>query len=148
MTPMGGRASKFVGPKVCRSKNQGRHVPMTTEQKTSRPIRRRLPAVLAVGFALVIGQGLAAPTSAAPGQASAQAAFDDGRYIVMLKDKPLATYSGGVAGIPGTAVPKGKKLNASGSNSRKYDAHLRSKQRQAAVAKGVRIDQSFTLAIN
>lgn len=121
---------------------------MTIEQRTSRPISKRLPAILAVGLALVIGQGIAVPASAAPGHSSAQAAFDDGRYIVMLKDKPLATYSGGVAGIPGTAVPKGKKLNTAGANSRKYDAHLRSKQRQAAVAKGVRIDQSFTLAVN
>ncbi len=122
---------------------------MTSQQESSRPkLSRRLPAVLAVGLSLVIGQGLAAPTSAAPGESSGQSAFDDGRYIVMLKDKPLATYSGGVAGIPGTAVPKGQKLNASGSNSRKYDAHLRFKQRQAAAAKGVRIDQSFTLAVN
>jgi subtilisin family serine protease len=133
---------------------------MTPHPETSRPgSSRRLPAVLAVGLAMVISQGLAAPTAAAPvpssGQASAQAAatssassFDDGRYIVMLKDKPLATYSGGVPGIPGTAVPKGKKLNPSGPNSRKYDAHLRAKQRQAAAAKGVTINRSFTLAVN
>jgi subtilisin family serine protease len=128
---------------------------MTTQKISRRRFSTRLPAVLAVGLAMVIGQGLAAPTSAAPGPSSGQAlagsrtsAFDDGRYIVMLKDKPLATYSGGVAGIPGTAVPKGKKLNPSGPNSRKYDAHLRSKQRQAAAAKGVTIDESFTLAVN
>ena len=121
---------------------------MTTEQTSSRPkIRRRLPAVLAVGLAMVIGQGLAAPAPAAPGPSAGQA-FDDGRYIVMLKDKPLATYSGGVAGIPGTAAPKGKKLDTSGSNSRKYDAHLKTKHRQAAAAKGVKIERSFTLALN
>jgi subtilisin family serine protease len=128
---------------------------MTTQRISRHRFSKRLPAVLAVGLAMVVGQGLTAPTSAAPGPSSGQAiagsrtsAFDDGRYIVMLKDKPLATYSGGVAGIPGTAVPKGKKLNPSGPNSRKYDAHLRSKQRQAAAAKGVTIDESFTLAVN
>ena len=83
---------------------------MTIEQRTSRPISKRLPAILAVGLALVIGQGIAVPASAARGHSSPQAAFDDGRYIVMLKDKPLATYSGGVAGIPGTAVPKGTSV--------------------------------------
>ena len=122
---------------------------MTTQQTSSRPkTRRRLPAVLAVGLAMVIGQGLAAPAPAAPGPSAGQTAFDDGRYIVMLKDKPLATYSGGVPGIPGTAAPKGKKLDPSGPNSRKYDAHLKTKQRQAATAKGVTIDRSFTLALN
>ena len=133
---------------------------MTPHPETSRPgLRKRLPAVLAVGLAMVVSQGLTVPTAAAPGPSSGQAStqspvrsgdssFDDGRYIVMLKDKPLATYSGGVPGIPGTAVPKGKKLNPSGPNSRKYDAHLKAKQRQAAAAKGVTINRSFTLAVN
>jgi hypothetical protein len=84
------------------------------------------------------------PTAAQP----AASPLDDGHYIVMLKDKPLATYSGGVPGIPGTAVPKGKKLNPSGPNSRKYDAHLKAKQRQAAASTGVTINRSYTLALN
>ena len=140
---------------------------MIPHQSTTRPGRSRLPAVFAIGLAMVIGQGLAAPTAAAPAPATAQpAAFqptaaqlaaartpassplDDDHYIVMLKDKPLATYSGGVAGIPGTAVPKGKKLNPSGPNSRKYDAHLKAKQRQAAASTGVTINRSYTLALN
>src|SRR4051812_5852006 len=126
---------------------------MIPQQSTTRPGHsRRLPAIFAAVLAMVIGQGLAGPTVAAPAPASALPAaalpsalqpaaspLDDGHYIVMLKDKPLATYSGGVPGIPGTAVPKGKKLNPSGPNSRKYDAHLKAKQRQAAVSTGVTI---------
>jgi hypothetical protein len=135
---------------------------MIPQQSTTRPGHsRRLPAIFAVALAMVIGQGLAGPTAAAPAPASAQPAaalpaaaqpaaspLDDGHYIVMLKDKPLATYSGGVPGIPGTAVPKGKKLNPSGPNSRKYDAHLKAKQRQAAASTGVTINRSYTLALN
>jgi len=104
---------------------------------------------------MVVGQGIAAP-AAVPATAATQPAaiqpasspLDDGRYIVMLKDKPLATYSGGVPGIPGTAVPKGKKLNPSGPNSRRYDAHLKAKQRQEAASKGVTISRNYTLALN
>ena len=135
---------------------------MIPQQSTTRPGHgSRLPAIFAVALAMVIGQGLAGPTAAAPAPASAQPAalqptaaqpaaspLNDGHYIVMLKDKPLATYSGGVPGIPGTAVPKGKKLNPSGPNSRKYDTHLRAKQQRAAASKGVTINRSYTLALN
>lgn len=134
---------------------------MIPQQSTTRPGHsRRLSAVLAAALAMVIGQGIAAP-AAAPAQAGARPAgalpaalqpasspLDDGHYIVMLKDKPLATYSGGVPGIPGTAVPKGKKLNPSGPNSKRYDAHLKAKQQQEAASKGVTINRSYTLALN
>ena len=119
MTPMG--AERPVrGTEGLQVQEPRKASPHDQPPRILRPkLSRRLPAVLAVGLSLVIGEGgLAAPTSAAPGQSPGQSAFDDGRYIVMLKDKPLATYSGGVAGIPGTAVPKGQKLNTSGSNSR------------------------------
>ena len=116
---------------------------------------------------MVIGQGLAAPTAAAPAPATAQpAAFqptaaqlaaartpassplDDDHYIVMLKDKPLATYSAEWPASPARRCRRERSSTPSGPNSRKYDAHLKAKQRQAAASTGVTINRSYTLALN
>jgi hypothetical protein len=128
---------------------------MRHPQVDVRPTRtRRMAAALTVSLAVITGQCLAGPAFAGPstgtneGPGSSEAPLDAGRYIVLLKDKPLATYTGGVAGIAGTAVPKGKKLDADEANSRRYAAHLKSKQGKVAAAKGVAISRSFTLTVN
>lgn len=74
--------------------------------------------------------------------------LDAGRYIVMLKDRPLAAYTGGVAGIPATAVASGGKFDADSANSRRYSAHLQSQQTKVAAEEGVSIGESYTLAVN
>ena len=131
----------------------------------SRNPATHLAAVVALGVSLLIGQGLAAPAWAAadPGDPAAQGvppgqqgsasgedapSLDGGRYIVMLKDKPLAAYTGGVEGIPGTAVTNGRKLDAGSAESQRYSAHLESQQNRLAAEEGVAIDDSYTLAVN
>ncbi|CAN7204210.1 S8 family serine peptidase [Arthrobacter sp. LjRoot14] len=109
----------------------------------------RLAAVVALGVSLMIGQGLAAPAWAAADPAAEETpSLDAGRYIVMLKDRPLAAYTGGVEGIPGTAASNGRKLDADSAESRRYSAHLESEQSRLAAAEGVAIDDSYTLAVN
>ncbi|WP_052500467.1 S8 family peptidase [Arthrobacter sp. SPG23] len=109
----------------------------------------RLAAVVALGISLMIGQGLAAPAWAAadPG-AEETPSLDAGRYIVMLKDRPLAAYTGGVDGMPATAASNGRKLDAGSAESRRYSAHLESQQSRLAAAEGVAIEDSYTLAVN
>ncbi|XAS68599.1 S8 family serine peptidase [Micrococcaceae bacterium Sec5.7] len=129
---------------------------MSHQQKDFRPGRIiRVAAAFTLGLAMIAGQGLVVPALAAPGSGQgdgdthkSETSFDAGHYIVMLKDKPLATYTGGVAGLPGTAVSKGKKLDAAAANSRKYSEHLKSKQNQLAAARGVAVAGSYTLAVN
>src|SRR4051794_29982366 len=62
---------------------------------------------------------------AAPAAASAA-----DTYIVQLKDAPLASYTGGKQGIPGTS-PKvtGNKLKADSANGLDYRSYLASKQK-------------------
>ncbi|MDV8147352.1 S8 family peptidase [Arthrobacter sp. B10-11] len=108
----------------------------------------RLAAAVALGISLLIGQGLAAPAwAAADPPAEDTASLDAGRYIVMLKDRPLAAYTGGVEGIPGTAVTNGK-LDAGSAESQRYSAHLESQQARLAAEEGVAIRDSYTLAVN
>ncbi|WP_426998065.1 S8 family serine peptidase [Pseudarthrobacter sp. N5] len=129
---------------------------MTHQYKGFHPGRTsRMAAAVTLGLAMIVAQSLASPAFAAPAPPSGQAgaaisdtAFDAGHYIVMLKDRPLATYTGGVAGIPGTAVAKGKKLDPAAANSQEYTAHLKSKQDTVAAAKGVAVSKSYTLAVN
>lgn len=123
----------------------------------------RLAAVVALGLAMIAGQGYAVPAlaSAAPAALATQNnssrtagdqddadSLDAGRYIVMLNDRPLAAYTGGVDGIPGTAVPSGRKLDAGSANSQRYSQHLQSRQNKVAAEKGVSISESYTLAVN
>jgi hypothetical protein len=108
----------------------------------------RLAAAVALATSLLIGQGLAAPAwAAADPPAEDTPSLDAGRYIVMLKDRPLAAYTGGVEGIPGTAVSNGK-LDAGSAESQRYSAHLESQQTRLAAAEGVAIRDSYTLAVN
>lgn len=134
----------------------------------SRNPAAHLAAAVALGISLLTGQGLAAPAWAAADTADPaapasqtdppgledgspvddQPSLDGGRYIVMLKDKPLAAYTGGVDGIPGTAVSNGRKLDAGSAESQRYAAHLESQQAKLAAEEGVAIDDSYTLAVN
>jgi len=139
--------------------------PHVGSRTQSRNPARRLAAAVALGISLMIGQGLAAPAWAAadPVAAGAQAdspgqgngapggnepELDSGRYIVMLKDRPLAGYTGGVEGIPGTAVSNGRKLDAGSADARRYAAHLETQQNRLATEEGVAISDSYTLALN
>lgn len=139
--------------------------PHVGSRTQSRNPATRLAAAVALGISLMIGQGLAAPAWAAadpeapgtqadsPGQERGapggnEPELDAGRYIVMLKDRPLAAYTGGVEGIPGTAVSNGRKLDAGTAESRRYSAHLESQQNRLAAEEGVAISDSYTLAVN
>lgn len=49
---------------------------------------------------------------------------EDGTYIVMLKDDALASYSGGIQGIPATKPGTGEKLDVESSAAQRYADHL------------------------
>ncbi len=119
----------------------------------------RKAVVLAAGIPLLFGSVTAAPAAVgAPAGNSAvtqQKAphvnpkdYPDGRYIVVLKAEPVATYDGGVAGIAATKPSKGKKLDADAKNVQKYQKHLTKQQEKVANSKDVTIETSFTAAVN
>lgn len=57
-------------------------------------------------------------------------------YIVQLADKPVASYTGGVSGMPATQPAPGTRLNADSIDARQYSQYLIQKQGtvQAVVA--------------
>lgn len=73
---------------------------------------------------------------------------EDGRYVVLLKDEPLATYDGGVSGIESTKPAKGKRLDAHAPNAQKYVAHLKKRQRDLAAEIGATPDTTYQVTAN
>jgi uncharacterized repeat protein (TIGR01451 family) len=76
------------------------------------------------------------------------------RVIVQLEDAPLASYEGGVAGIPATS-PKvtNRELNANTKASRDYTAHLKARQADfkaaaSRVAPSANARAEFQVALN
>ncbi|MET1020608.1 MAG: S8 family serine peptidase [Arthrobacter sp.] len=98
------------------------------------------------------------PATAAPAQGPAASGvaqrkvdpnnYKDGRYIVVLAEKPSATYDGGTAGLPATKPAAGKKFDANRAETKQYKVHLEQKQAQVAAQQGVKMQRQFTAALN
>ena len=118
----------------------------------------RRAAALALGLPVLLSTVAIAPANAVPREASPVAGvaqknldpsnYKDGRYIVVLAEKPAATYDGGTDGLPATKPESGRKLDANKSEVKKYQAHLEKKQSEVAGQQHVRMQHQFTAAIN
>ncbi|QCU79032.1 peptidase [Citricoccus sp. SGAir0253] len=133
---------------------------MTRNPRRSR-LRRALTAGLA-GLGLLAAPLAALPAAAAPSGGSGdgaaaeaavekvlrdQAEYRDGRYFVVLKEDPLATYRGGTKGLPATAATDGE-IDVRSDAARKYDRHLTARQLEVAASTKVRVQRHFTTALN
>ncbi|WP_285240196.1 S8 family serine peptidase [Pseudarthrobacter sp. MEB009] len=74
--------------------------------------------------------------------------YQAGRYIVVLAEKPAATYDGGTDGLSATKPQTGKKLDASKPEVQRYQQHLETRQKEVAKDESVQIKRTFTAAIN
>ena len=74
--------------------------------------------------------------------------YQAGRYIVVLAEKPAATYEGGTTGLSATRPVQGRKLDAERPEVKKYQAHLENQQVAVAKSENVTIKRKFTAAIN
>ena len=109
---------------------------------------RRRSRLLACGAALALLPALAPPAYAAD-----EVKLDQTKktFIVQMKGDPVATYDGGVQGIPATKPAAGKKVNAKSGNAKKLEAHMRNEQRKAlrdAKVKESAKKHEYTVAFN
>ncbi len=65
---------------------------------------------------------------------SAQAQEARRSYIVQLEGAPVASYTGGIAGLPATKPAAGTRLDVSAADVQAYMAHLATKQNNVLVA--------------
>ncbi|NUL46556.1 S8 family serine peptidase [Cellulosimicrobium funkei] len=130
---------------------------MSRNPKTARR-RRALTATLA-GIGLLAAPLAAIPAVAAPAEGGsapsidqalqAGAEYKDGRYFVILKEDPVATYTGGTAGFAATAT-EGGGLDVDTPAVQKYGNHLTARQLEVAHSAGSRlsVERHFTTALN
>lgn len=112
--------------------------------------RSSVRAAAVVTLAALFTGTATASFGAAPEEVNTPIPIDSpaGRYIVLLKDAPLATYEGGEAGIQRTKPDKGKQLDAHSANSQKYIAHLKNEQKAVADAAGVEPAATYQVTLN
>lgn len=117
----------------------------------------RRAAALTLGLPVLLSTVAIAPATAAPSQGAVASvaqknlnpnSYRDGRYIVVLAEKPAATYDGGTAGLPATKPAAGKKLDAGRAEVKQYESHLQKKQAEVAGQQNVQIQRQFTAAVN
>lgn len=118
----------------------------------------RRVAALTLGLPVLLSTVAIAPATAAPAQGSTiagiaqknldPASYRDGRYIVVLAEKPAATYDGGTPGLAATKPQAGKKLDTKKPAVRQYEAHLEKKQAEVAGQQNVSMKRQFTSAVN
>jgi subtilisin family serine protease len=143
----------------------------------SRPAPRhgRRRTSLAAGLALAAllgGAGLAsAPTASAAALPAAAAAdpqlqpagddrgvaasspvlpsadYEDGRYVVVLRDDAAGRYSGGVSGLKATASSS-RAFSATSTRTQKYVSYLRATQKDVAASVGATRLATYTLTTN
>ena len=110
-----------------------------------------------MGVPVLLSSMALAPAQAAPAQGSTTAAvkkdldpqaYKDGRYIVVLAEKPAATYDGGTPGYAATKPQAGKKLDVRRNEVQRYQSHLQQQQREVAARENVSIKRDFTAALN
>ncbi|MHA7283063.1 S8 family peptidase [Arthrobacter sp. TMS2-4] len=119
----------------------------------------RAAAAIVLGLPLLVSSTAVAPAAfaapvtsvtsqKAPVKNLDPAQYPAGKYIVVLADKPLATYQGGVQGIAATKPEPGKKLDAQAKNVQQYSKFLETKQQEVAAAEDIEVDRTYTAAIN
>ncbi|MES2094323.1 MAG: S8 family serine peptidase [Actinomycetota bacterium] len=107
-----------------------------------------LAAASLIAASLVAGSALSASAAPTGIGGQRQTTLTPGRYIVTLADPAVATYRGGVKGYTATKPEDGKQLNARAKASQTYSEYLKTRQKDVATAASVKIDQSYTLALN
>ena len=103
---------------------------MKSSRSSMRPILLAMTTVIATIVPLAV---VSAPASSGA-EASAAPRAVPGRYIVMTKGAPLASYRGGVGNLLRTRPAPGHKINVHSSAAKKYTSFLAA-QHRAVLAK-------------
>src|SRR5689334_918605 len=72
----------------------------------------------------------------------------DGQYVVRLREAPVTSYAGGVAGLAATRPAAGQDLEPHSAAAEDYRRHLGAAQRDVLADLGVEARQSYTTAFN
>lgn len=71
-----------------------------------------------------------------------------GNYIVLLDEDPVATYTGGEAGLAPTRPDEGRRLDSQSVDVKEYQAFLEQRQEDVAAASGVDTLETYQTTLN
>ncbi|WP_372966831.1 S8 family peptidase [Microbacterium sp.] len=71
-----------------------------------------------------------------------------GRYIVVLKSDPLASYTGDVKGLKATKPAEGEQLETQSKDSQRYVQHLETEQKTVAQEAGITPETTYQVVLN
>jgi subtilisin family serine protease len=71
-----------------------------------------------------------------------------GRYIVSLAAAPIASYGGGVSGLPATRPTEGRRVSVTSTSAKRYREHLSEEQTRVAARVGVRPAKRYSVTLN
>jgi len=106
------------------------------------PLLQRLCA------AMLLAGLSAASLGATPEKTTKKAAPAARTYIVQLRDAPVASYTGNVAGLQATQVGEGQYLDVRASAVQAYRAHLAREQDKLLASLGSRVKPSHRYSIS
>jgi hypothetical protein len=114
------------------------------------PARRLRLTAAATAFALTAALTfMCLSAQAAPSQPGANpAAAVPGRYVVTLRDAPIATYDGEVKGLRATRPADGRKVDARSGNAKRYRSYLERQHDRTAGRVGATADKHYAVALN
>ncbi|GAB2692049.1 S8 family serine peptidase [Thalassiella azotivora] len=106
-------------------------------------------------LAVVTGAGMLAATLGTAGSAFANdpgtpppSDFTAGSYVVVMAQKPAATYEGEVRGLAATKPEKGEQLDGDAPEVRKYQEFLQEEQQEVAELVDAEVGYSYTTVVN
>lgn len=112
--------------------------------RRTKNVRFRFAVVACATAATVAGGVTATPSLAAPSEPQLQ----PGSYVVVLKDKPSASYTGGDSGLPATQAAPGKSFEHRRAVVERYEAQLEQRQDALLGTVGATAEQRYTTAVN
>jgi len=81
---------------------------------------------------LVTGLAAAMPTAQAAEEPTGPTTYDSGRYVVLLREAPAASYAGDDSRYPATRPTEGGAFRADSQASTQYRRHLEREQDRLA----------------
>jgi len=112
--------------------------------RKTKNVRIRYLVVACAAAATVAGGVTATPSLAAPSEPQLQ----PGNYVVVLKEKPSASYTGGETGYPATQAAQGKSFDHRRDEVARYEAKLTQRQDALLGAIGASAQQRYTTVVN
>lgn len=117
------------------------------DKRSQRMLATAIVLILAAVLTATVGEPAGA-TVAGKRQSPTVPRYDDGRYIVVMKDLPVVAYNGRVRGYPASRPVRGTRFASAGTHAVRYRELLVARQDRLRRSAGVRALHTYTDSLN